>query len=104
MGGLRAMAVHPAGEFIYGCQSSRGVAAWSVSAANGELHALGQQAAEMGRLDAIDISPDGRELVAVNRERGAITTATVDVATGRLTASAEVARVSSPGSLAVIYS
>ena len=102
--GLRAMAVHPAGGFVYGCHSGRGVAAWRVSAASGELLAMGQQMEDMGRVDAIDISPDGRELVALNRERGSITTAVVDVATGRLTESKEVARVNSPGGLAVIYS
>lgn len=99
------MAVHPSGRFLYACRRDGGVAAWSLTA-SGDLAARtsGTQDAGMGELHAIEMAPDGKSLMGINRGRGLIQQAEIDSATGRLMPAAVVARLDSPSSLTMIYS
>jgi len=103
--GAGAMAVHPSGRFLYACRRDGGVAAWSLTA-SGDLAARtsGTQDAGMGELHAIEMAPDGKSLMGINRGRGLIQQAEIDSATGRLMPAAVVARLDSPSSLTMIYS
>jgi 6-phosphogluconolactonase (cycloisomerase 2 family) len=103
--GPGTMAVHPSGRFLYACQRGGGVAAWDVgSRGDGISRPLGLQVSVMGELHAIEIAPDGRSVVGMNRRRGMIQRAELDPGTGRLRAGDVVAQVNSPSSLVVLYS
>lgn len=102
--GSNALAIHPSGELLFSCNRDRGVTAWRMDSKSGALRSAGRQAEELGRLDAIGISGDGRALLAIHHERGFVLGATVDDATGRLTDTRTLAHVDSPKSFAVIYS
>lgn len=100
--GSGTMAVHPSGRFLYASQRGGGVAVWDVS--RGTIRSLDSQASEMGELHAMEIAPDGKSLMALNRQRGLVVEAALDETTGRITTKGVVARVSSPVSLTVLYS
>jgi 6-phosphogluconolactonase (cycloisomerase 2 family) len=103
--GAGAMAVHPSGRFLYACQSDGGVAAWNLTA-RGDVatRSSAAQAIGMGALHAIEIAPDGKSLMGIDRGRGLIQRAEIDSATGGLMPAAVVARLDSPSSLTMIYS
>jgi 6-phosphogluconolactonase len=103
--GPAAIAVHSSGRFVYACQHGGGVAGWRIdSHKDGSFRPLGVQLAEMGELHAIEIAPNGRHILGMNRERGVIQKAELDPDTGTLRRGIAVARVDSPSSLAVLYS
>jgi 6-phosphogluconolactonase (cycloisomerase 2 family) len=102
--GSNALAIHPSGELLFSCHRDGGVTAWRIESESGALRLAGHYAEELGRLHAIDVSGDGRALLAIHHERGFVMGATIDTAAGRLTATRMLAQVDSPKSLAVIYS
>lgn len=103
--GAGAMAVHPSGRFLYACQRDGGVAAWSLTErGDAAAHSSVAQAIGMGGLYAIEMAPDGKSLMGINRDRGLIQRAEIDSATGRLMSTAVVARLDSPSSFTMIYS
>jgi len=101
--GLGTMVVHPSGDFLYASRKDSGLAVLSLR--NGTtMRPAGAQAQEMGVLSAIEIAPDGRSMVALNRSRGQVLGAELDLADGRVRSSAALAKVDSPASVVVLYS
>jgi 6-phosphogluconolactonase (cycloisomerase 2 family) len=103
--GPGAMAVHSSGRFMYACLGGGGVAGWRIDDhKHGSFQPLGVQLAEMGELHAMEIAPNGRHILGINRGRGVIQKAELDLDSGSLRMATVVARVDSPSSLAVLYS
>ncbi|WP_260704735.1 lactonase family protein [Edaphobacter flagellatus] len=101
--GAEVLAVHPSGRSLFACDAGGGVAAWKVNPSTGELKMAGRQAEEMGVLQALALSDDGRYITTINKERGAIWGASLD-ATGAVSNARLLARVEAPICLQVIYS
>lgn len=102
--GASSMVVHPSGDFLYACQRGGGIAAWTVSRVDGRLRSIDMQALALGEIHAIEIAPDGRSLTGLNREHGQVVEMEIDRVTGQLRTDGTVARLSSPSSLALLYS
>jgi 6-phosphogluconolactonase (cycloisomerase 2 family) len=102
--GSNTLAIHPAGEMLLTCNGDRGIRTWKIDRFSGALRPAGLQVEELGRLHAIDVSSNGTSILAINHERGLVLGATIDAATSRVSNGRTLARVTSPKSLAVIYS
>lgn len=102
--GAEVIAAHPSGRYLFACDAGGGIAGWRVDASTTELRANGRYAEEMGRLQALTLSDDGKYMIALNAERGLVWRAAIDVVTGMIGDARSMARVDSPISLQVIYS
>jgi 6-phosphogluconolactonase (cycloisomerase 2 family) len=100
---VNALAIHPSGRLVLTCSKAGGVAAWKLSP-NGDLSSAGSHGEEMGCLDAIQISRDGKGILTINKERGEVSSAAVNISDGRVSEWRTLAHVHRPLSLAVIYS
>lgn len=101
--GATALAIHPSGKLLLACDAVRGVSSWKIGA-DKALQFAGSHASELGRLDAIEIARDGASVITINNERGVISGAKIDTATGSVSEAQMLARVDSPRSFAVVYS
>jgi ribosomal protein S4E len=97
------MTIHPTKDILLASDNESGVVAWAV-AEDGSLRYAGRHAGELGQLSAIEIAPSGREMITLSNSRGEIAVAILDAATGYPAETKLLARVSSPHSLAVVYS
>jgi 6-phosphogluconolactonase (cycloisomerase 2 family) len=102
--GPAAMTVHPSGSFLYACERGGGIRTWNLSDSGTIRRSLGVQAGELGELRGLHIAPDGRSIVAINRNNGTIQQAAIDPGTGTLSSAKVLTRVDSPASLVVLYS
>jgi len=103
--GHGAIAVHPSGRFLYASLKDGGIATWRLTArGDGAKSGPEAQAMELRGLHGLEIAPDGKSLVGINRDHGGIQRAEVDADTGRLRAAETVARLNSPSSLVMLYS
>jgi 6-phosphogluconolactonase (cycloisomerase 2 family) len=101
--GAHALALHPAGDLLLACDADRGITAWRIGS-NGTLSDAGHHGKDLGRLDAISIARDGESLIAISGALGQISSARIDVETGRVNEVQTLAKIDSPRRVAVIYS
>jgi 6-phosphogluconolactonase (cycloisomerase 2 family) len=103
--GHGAIAVHPAGRFLYASLKDGRIATWRLTArGDAAMQAPEIQDAQLRGLHGLEIAPDGKSLVGISRNQGLIQSAEIDFATGRLRLAETVAHLDSPSSLVMLYS
>jgi len=96
-----SLAMHQSGNFIYSNHPEGGVALWTVNRMTGTLSAVGNQAAAMGELRAVELAPNGGSLIGVGRD-GRVMEAALDAKTGQLGTCALRAKVGSAKCVALV--
>ena len=100
-----AIAVHPAGRFLYASQKDGRIATWRLTArGDAAMRSPETQAAQLRGLHGLEISPDGKSLVGISHSHGLVQKAEIDSETGKLHSTETVARLNSPSSLVMLYS
>lgn len=99
-----AIAVHPAGRFLYASQKDGRIATWRLTArGDAAMRSPETQGAQLRGLHGLEISPDGKSLVGISRRHGLVQRAEIDSETGKLRSAETVARLNSPSCLVMLY-
>jgi 6-phosphogluconolactonase len=93
-----ALAIHPAGEYLYGAGGGE-VTVWRIEAASGALREVQHRSVAADEVFAMHASPDGRSMVALTSE--GIVRMRVEQGSGLLSRAVLVARVPGARSIAI---
>jgi len=106
-----AMSMHPSGNFLYTVNrhvgsnrsSGDGVTLWRVHAGTGSLTPVQFEAEGIQGVHSMVSSTDGRSLLLLSHKRNGVLRLRIDPASGRMSELTQVAKASSPISLAMKY-
>ena len=101
--GAGALMIHPSGRFLYTAGKSDGIAAWRIDSTTGALTAAQLWSEGAASPHAMAMMHDGTGLLVLSRAGDSVVHLHVDPASGQLSDPLQVAKVSSPMSLALKY-